>query len=79
MTRPFGRVQGYWRQEPRKLSITDVRGGSGPNDLERIRRVPLRRPGTPAEVAALAVFLASDASGYISGTVIPIDGGQLAT
>ena len=51
---------------------------AGPG-LERIQRVPLRRPGTPAEVAALAVFLASDASAYISGTVIPIDGGQLAT
>ena len=46
---------------------------------ERISRVPLRRPGTPPDVAALAVFLASDASDYISGTVIPVDGGQLAT
>jgi NAD(P)-dependent dehydrogenase (short-subunit alcohol dehydrogenase family) len=43
---------------------------SGPG-LARIQRVPLRRPGKPAEVAALAVFLASDASAYISGTVIP--------
>lgn len=51
---------------------------SGPGQ-ERISRVPLRRPGIPAEVAQLAVFLASDASAYISGTVIPIDGGQLAT
>lgn len=45
----------------------------------RIDRVPLRRPGTPAEIGDLAVFLASDASGYITGTVIPVDGGQLAT
>ena len=51
---------------------------SGPG-RERIARVPLRRPGTPAEIAQLAVFLASDASAYISGTIIPIDGGQLAT
>ncbi len=51
---------------------------SGPG-RERIGRVPLRRPGTPAEIGRLAVFLASDASAYISGTVIPIDGGQLAT
>ena len=50
--------------------------GSG---LERIMRVPLRRPGTPREVGLLAVFLASAASEYISGTIIPIDGGQLAT
>jgi 2-deoxy-D-gluconate 3-dehydrogenase len=46
---------------------------------ERLSRVPLRRAGTPQDVAALAVFLASDASAYISGTVIPVDGGQLAT
>jgi NAD(P)-dependent dehydrogenase (short-subunit alcohol dehydrogenase family) len=51
---------------------------SGPA-RERIMRIPLRRPGVPADVAKLAVFLASDASDYISGTVIPIDGGQLAT
>ena len=51
---------------------------SGPG-RERISRVPLRRPGTPAEIGRLAVFLASDASAYISGTIIPIDGGQLAT
>jgi NAD(P)-dependent dehydrogenase (short-subunit alcohol dehydrogenase family) len=51
---------------------------SGPGK-ERISRVPLRRPGTPHEVGLLAVFLASDAAAYISGTVIPIDGGQLAT
>jgi NAD(P)-dependent dehydrogenase (short-subunit alcohol dehydrogenase family) len=46
---------------------------------ERIGRVPLRRPGTPAEIGALAVFLASDESAYISGTIIPVDGGQLIT
>jgi NAD(P)-dependent dehydrogenase (short-subunit alcohol dehydrogenase family) len=46
---------------------------------ERIERVPLRRPGTPRDVALLAAFLASDASAYISGAIIPVDGGQLAT
>ena len=38
--------------------------------------VPLKRMGTPQEVAALAVFLASDAAAYITGTVIAIDGGM---
>jgi NAD(P)-dependent dehydrogenase (short-subunit alcohol dehydrogenase family) len=46
---------------------------------ERLSRVPLRRAGTPQDVSALAVFLASDSSNYISGTIIPVDGGQLAT
>ncbi len=40
-------------------------------------RIPLRRPGTPEDVAALALFLASDDSRYITGTVIPVDGGWL--
>jgi len=36
--------------------------------------VPMRRAGTPQEVAALAGFLASDAAGYISGQIISING-----
>jgi meso-butanediol dehydrogenase/(S,S)-butanediol dehydrogenase/diacetyl reductase len=41
-------------------------------------QVPLRRFGEPAEVAALAAFLAADESAYISGSIITIDGGKSA-
>jgi len=41
-----------------------------------IDRQPLSRLGTPAEVAALAVFLASDESSYITGQPYLIDGGM---
>lgn len=37
---------------------------------------PLRRLGTPDDVAAAVVFLASDAAAYITGKVIEVDGGQ---
>ena len=38
--------------------------------------VPMGRFGEPAEVAALALFLASDESSYVTGTCIAIDGGK---
>lgn len=56
--------------------------GDGPDREERVKAfvadTPLRRFGTPEEVAALAVFLASDESPYITGTEFHIDGGILA-
>jgi enoyl-[acyl-carrier-protein] reductase (NADH) len=44
----------------------------------RIPNLPLARPGRPEEVAQLVLFLASEASGYISGAVISIDGASSA-
>ncbi len=37
--------------------------------------VPLGRPGTPEECAAAVVFIVSDAAAYITGALIPVDGG----
>jgi NAD(P)-dependent dehydrogenase (short-subunit alcohol dehydrogenase family) len=39
------------------------------------RRIPLERPGIDAECGHLAAFLASRMASYITGTIIPIDGG----
>ncbi|HUH83245.1 MAG TPA: 3-oxoacyl-ACP reductase FabG [Stellaceae bacterium] len=46
-----------------------------PEAIEQL--VPMKRAGTPEEVAALVAFLASDAAGYISGQVISINGGMI--
>jgi len=43
-----------------------------------LKKIPMGRAGTPDEVAGLAVFLASNASTYITGDVIAVDGGWLA-
>ncbi len=40
-----------------------------------ISHVPLRRLGADADIAGVAVFLAAPASAYMTGTVIPVDGG----
>jgi NAD(P)-dependent dehydrogenase (short-subunit alcohol dehydrogenase family) len=56
--------------------------GYGPDREERMRafvaETPLRRFGTPEEVAALCVHLASDESAYTTGAELVVDGGLLA-
>lgn len=52
--------------------------GRGPDDIGQnrlMRFVPMRRFGEPDEAGPLAVLLASEAAGYISGQVLHIDGG----
>lgn len=51
--------------------------GADPDGYKRL--VPARRKGLPDEVAAVALFLASDAGSYVTGQAIAIDGGWTAT
>jgi NAD(P)-dependent dehydrogenase (short-subunit alcohol dehydrogenase family) len=41
-------------------------------------QIPLGRPGTPDDIATVALFLASDAARYVTGVMIPVDGGRMA-
>ncbi len=72
---------------PRNISVNAIAPGSiRPPDVagvspldERYRafvaRIPLRRLGHPDDMAKVALFLASSASDYMTGTVVAVDGG----
>jgi 3-oxoacyl-[acyl-carrier protein] reductase len=75
-------------REVAPLGITVNSIAPGRIDTERIREVypdgvtdadlaaiPARRLGTPREIGDLVAFLCSDRAAYITGTVIPVDGG----
>lgn len=59
---------------------TDMSGKAFDGDAERIRKVLSRTPmgklGHPADVAEAAYFLCSDKSGYLTGVILPVDGGN---
>ncbi len=55
---------------------TDMTAAMAPEARAALeQRIPLERLGTPADVAGVVAFLASDAASYITGQVIAVDGG----
>ncbi|MFN7917682.1 MAG: glucose 1-dehydrogenase [Vicinamibacterales bacterium] len=80
---PFGvRVNGV---NP-GVTITNLHKRGGMDDtayaafLQRSKEThPLGRPGQPDEVAAMILFLASDAAAWMTGETIPVDGGRHLT
>ncbi len=59
---------------------TDMSAKALNNDVERknkvLSRTPLGKLGNPADVAEAAHFLASDNAGFLTGVVLPVDGGN---
>lgn len=61
------------------LVVTGMTASASAEAVEEMKaRIPLRRDGRPEEVSAAVVFLASDESSYITGAVLPVDGGFVA-
>jgi NAD(P)-dependent dehydrogenase (short-subunit alcohol dehydrogenase family) len=63
---------------PGSIDTPMVRGNASPERIEQgVRKIPFGRLGRPEEVANLILFLASDASSYITGASIDINGAEL--
>lgn len=66
---------------PRRITVNNIQPGPTETDMTSgfishlIDRIPLGRVGQPEEIAALVSYLASDASGYMTGSSLTIDGG----
>lgn len=74
---------------PRGIRVNAIAPGSVPTPAtegfvtpeqyeERARHIPLRRNGTPEDVAQAAAFLLSDEAAFINGAMLAIDGGIIA-
>ena len=75
---------------PKEIRVNSVHPGMIDTPMTRVHggdaameygasKVPLRRVGTPADIAPVYVFLASDESAYVNGAEIAVDGGVTST
>ena len=76
-----GLAPGRFRTE-RIVELDAARAAAAGVPVEEIRaqteaRIPLRRYGDPLELGRLAAFLLSPAASYVSGAIVPVDGGMV--
>ena len=85
-TRSTLALAGAWAPAVRANTVlpgpfdTDITKAWPPGQLEAVGRAnPMGRPGRPDDVVGVCTFLASDASGYVNGAQILLDGGAMRT
>jgi len=71
---------------PRKIAVNAIAPGFFPSKMTATlpfdaiaQATPLRRAGRPEDMAGVALYLSSKASGFVCGAVIPVDGGYATT
>lgn len=85
MTQAFARECGPWKIRVNAVlpGLTDTKFASAITKNDAIRKsitdqLPLQRMAQPDEIAPAVLYLASDASSYVTGTTLVVDGGFLA-
>lgn len=66
---------GFFLTEQNRFLLTDKSGALTARGKSIIAHTPMGRFGEPGDLAGAVVWLASDASAFVTGTVIPVDGG----
>ncbi len=66
---------GFFLTEQNRYLLIDEKGDLTERGKSIILHTPMGRFGKPEELIGICIFLASDASSFITGTVIPVDGG----
>ena len=66
---------GFFVTEQNRRLLTNADGTYTERGATVIRKTPFRRFGEPEELIGTTVWLASEASRFVTGTVIPVDGG----
>ena len=68
-----GIAPGYVRTE-----LTEAVFADEERSMRNLSRIPMGRFGQPEDIASVAVFLISDQSAYVTGQMIPVDGGWMS-
>ena len=58
------------------LRAAEQKGLLGGTVEEHATRTPVRRAGTPEDIAAMCAFLVRDEAGYVTGQIIGVNGGR---